>query len=162
MTPLTPQSSITDPPPDIQAYRPYPNLARAIRSQTDSIIDQWRGRTLFALPDLSDIISGKAQIDELRDVDVSDLLGRDPVNPNPQLFESCIRSKCVMVTGAGGSIGSELCRQILRSGPRRLVLFEMSELALYNIQRELEELRTREALTVEILPLLGNAHHRHY
>jgi FlaA1/EpsC-like NDP-sugar epimerase len=114
-----------------------------------------------SLPDLSDIIAGKASIDELRDVDVGDLLGRDAVPPNPKLFESCIRNKCVMVTGAGGSIGSELCRQIMRLGPRRLVLFEMSELALYNIQRELEELSSREGSTVEILPLLGNAHHRH-
>src|SRR5262245_8720606 len=114
-----------------------------------------------SLPDLSDIISGKSSIDELHEVDVSDLLGRDPVPPNPQLFESCIRGKCVMVTGAGGSIGSELCRQIMKVGPRRLVLFEMSELALYNIQRELEEIARAEKGTVEILPLLGNAHHRH-
>src|SRR5262245_25773925 len=114
-----------------------------------------------SLPDLSDIIAGKASIDELHDVDVSDLLGGDAVPANPKLFEPCIRNKCVMVTGAGGSIGSELCRQILRLGPRRLVLFEMSELALYNIQRELDELSNREGLAVEILPLLGNAHHRH-
>jgi FlaA1/EpsC-like NDP-sugar epimerase len=114
-----------------------------------------------SLPDLSDIISGKSSIDELHEVDVSDLLGRDPVPPNPQLFGSCIRGKCVMVTGAGGSIGSELCRQIMRLEPRRLVLFEMSELALYNIQRELEDIARAEAITVEILPLLGNAHHRH-
>jgi FlaA1/EpsC-like NDP-sugar epimerase len=83
-----------------------------------------------SLPDLSDIIAGKASIDELHDVDVSDLLGRDPVPPNPQLFASCIRGRCVMVTGAGGSIGSELCRQIMKLAPRRFVLFEMSELAL--------------------------------
>ena len=114
-----------------------------------------------SLPDLSDIISGKASIDELHDVDVSDLLGRDAVPPNPQLFESCIRGKCVMVTGAGGSIGSELCRQILKLSPRRLVLFEMSELALYQIQRELEEIGIRDSISVEVLPLLGNAHHRH-
>jgi FlaA1/EpsC-like NDP-sugar epimerase len=114
-----------------------------------------------SLPDLSDIIAGKASIDELRDVDVGDLLGRDPVPPNPKLFESTIRNKCVMVTGAGGSIGSELCRQIMRLGPRRLVLFEMSELALYNIQRELDEIASKEGITVELLPLLGNAHHRH-
>jgi FlaA1/EpsC-like NDP-sugar epimerase len=114
-----------------------------------------------SLPDLSDIISGKASIDELNEVDVGDLLGRDPVPPNPQLLESCVRGKCVMVTGAGGSIGSELCRQIMKVGPRRLVLFEMSELALYNIQRELEDIARRDNCAVEILPLLGNAHHRH-
>src|SRR6185437_12495966 len=78
-----------------------------------------------------------------------------------KLFGSCIRGKCVLVTGAGGSIGSELCRQIVRLGPSRLVLFEMSELALYNIERELEEVAAHERLTVEIVPLLGNAHHRH-
>jgi FlaA1/EpsC-like NDP-sugar epimerase len=114
-----------------------------------------------SLPNLSDLISGRAQINELRDVEVSDLLGRDPVPPRPKLFGTCIRGKCVLVTGAGGSIGSELCRQIIRLDPSRLVLFEMSELALYNIQRELEEVAAHERLTAEIVPLLGNAHHRH-
>lgn len=114
-----------------------------------------------SLPNLSDLISGKAQISELCDVDVSDLLGRDPVPPRPNLFGSCIRGKCVLVTGAGGSIGAELCRQIIRLGPSRLVLFEMSELALYNIERELEEIAAHEELVLEIVPLLGNAHHRH-
>jgi FlaA1/EpsC-like NDP-sugar epimerase len=114
-----------------------------------------------SLPNLTDLISGKAQINELCDVDVGDLLGRDPVPPKPKLFGSCIRGKCVLVTGAGGSIGAELCRQIIRLGPSRLVLFEMSELALYGIERELEELAARERLSVEIVPLLGNAHHRH-
>ncbi|MGN6451863.1 MAG: polysaccharide biosynthesis protein [Steroidobacteraceae bacterium] len=114
-----------------------------------------------SLPNLSDLIAGRAQINELRDVEVSDLLGRDPVPPRPKLSGSCIRGKCVLVTGAGGSIGSELCRQIIRLDPARLVLFEMSELALYNIQRELEEVATHERLKAEIVPLLGNAHHRH-
>jgi FlaA1/EpsC-like NDP-sugar epimerase len=114
-----------------------------------------------SLPNLSDLISGKAQISELCDVEVSDLLGRDPVPPQPKLFGSCIRGKCVLVTGAGGSIGAELCRQIIRLGPSRLVLFEMSELALYNIERELEEVAAHDRLSVEIVPLLGNAHHRH-
>jgi FlaA1/EpsC-like NDP-sugar epimerase len=115
------------------------------------------GLHVQSLPDLADIISGKARIDELREVDIGDLLGRDAVPPNPTLFESCIRGKSVMVTGAGGSIGSELCRQILRVSPLRLVLYEMSELALYNAERELEEIVTREQLSVEIVPLLGNA-----
>ena len=114
-----------------------------------------------SLPNLSDLISGRAQISELCDVDVSDLLGRDPVPPRPKLFGACVRGKCVLVTGAGGSIGSELCRQIIRLGPSRLVLFEMSELALYHIERELEEVAAHDRLAVEIVPLLGNAHHRH-
>jgi len=79
-----------------------------------------------SLPNLADLLAGKAQISELCDVDVSDLLGRDPVPPKQKLFGSCIRGKCVLVTGAGGSIGSELCRQIMRLSPSRLVLFEMS------------------------------------
>jgi len=118
------------------------------------------GLHVQSLPHLSDLIGGKARIDEVHDVDVSDLLGRDPVPPNPRLFGSCIRNKCVLVTGAGGSIGSELCRQILQLSPTRLVLFEMSEIALYTIERELKEIAARDQLTVDVVPLLGNAHHR--
>ena len=113
-----------------------------------------------SLPDMSDILSGKARIDEIREVDVADLLGRDAVPPNPQLFDACIRNKVVMVTGAGGSIGSEICRQIVRLKPRQLVLFEMSELALYTIDRELRQIMQTEGMVVELIPLLGNAHHR--
>jgi FlaA1/EpsC-like NDP-sugar epimerase len=113
-----------------------------------------------SLPDLSDIVSGKARFDELQDVDVGDLLGRDAVPPDSTLFDRSIRGKCVMVTGAGGSIGSELCRQILLSSPRRLVLFEMSEIALYQIERELSEVVCPSKIATEIVPLLGNAHHR--
>jgi len=114
-----------------------------------------------SMPDLSDIISGQARFDELRDVDVGDLLGRDAVPPDSTLFDRTIRGKCVMVTGAGGSIGSELCRQILRSAPRRLVLFEISEIALYQIEREMIDITRSTGLTTEVIPLLGNAHHRH-
>jgi FlaA1/EpsC-like NDP-sugar epimerase len=113
-----------------------------------------------SMPDLADIISGKARFDELRDVDVGDLLGRDTVPPDSTLFDRSIRGKCVMVTGAGGSIGSEICRQILLSAPRRLVLFEMSEIALYQIERELSCTARANQCVTEIVPLLGNAHHR--
>jgi len=114
-----------------------------------------------SLPDLSDIISGKSRIDELRELDVGDVLGRDPVPPDAKLFQASIRGKSVMVTGAGGSIGAELCRQIVRQGPRRLVLFEMSEIALYQLAREFQGSAELTRSGIEIIPLLGNAHHRH-
>jgi FlaA1/EpsC-like NDP-sugar epimerase len=138
-------------------------MPAATRRRRREILTQLEhlGVHIQSLPNLSDLISGKAQINELCDVDVGDLLGRDPVPPRPKLFGLCIRGKCVLVTGAGGSIGSELCRQIVRLNPSRLVLFEVSELALYNIERELEEIAAHERLDVEIVPLLGNAHHRH-
>jgi FlaA1/EpsC-like NDP-sugar epimerase len=113
------------------------------------------------VPDYADILAGNARVEDVRDVDAGDLLGRDPVPPNTKLLDACIRGRVVMVTGAGGSIGSELCRQILRLQPRQLLLFEMSELALYNIERELRHLVLTEQLEVEVIGLLGNAHHRH-
>ncbi len=113
------------------------------------------------VPDYSDIISGTATVQDVRDVDANDLLGRDAVPPNEKLLDACIAGKTVMVTGAGGSIGSELCRQILRLGPARLLLFEVSELALYNIDREIRLLANRLKVDVEIVSLLGNAHHKY-
>lgn len=90
----------------------------------------------------------------LRDLRVEDLLGRDPVAPIPELLDRCVRGRSVMVTGAGGSIGSELCRQILKLNPTRLVLFENSEPALYTIHQELTELNKNG--NVEILGVLGS------
>ncbi len=113
------------------------------------------------VPDYSDILAGHARVEDVRDVDAGDLLGRDPVPPNARLLDACIRGKVVMVTGAGGSIGSELCRQIIRLQPAQLLLFEMSELALYNIDRELKILIATEGLSCELVPLLGDAHHKH-
>ena len=113
-----------------------PSQSRQRRQQIIKRIEPLPVRVM-TVPDISDLLAGEAQVEDLRDVDVGDLLGRDPVSPNEYLFDACIRDKVVMVTGAGGSIGSELCRQILRNGPRRLVLLEMSELALYSIEREL-------------------------
>jgi len=116
---------------------------------------------VMTVPDIGDLLSGSARIEDVREVDAADLLGRDPVPPNDRLIAACIRDKVVMVTGAGGSIGSELCRQIARLKPRRLVLFEMSEFALYQIDRELREVMEREHLEFDLTALLGNAHHKY-
>jgi FlaA1/EpsC-like NDP-sugar epimerase len=112
------------------------------------------------VPDIADIVAGHATVADVREVDANDLLGRDAVPPNAALLDACIREKIVMVSGAGGSIGSELCRQIIRLGPRRLLLLEMSEPALYHIERELKTIAGSQGIDVEIVALLGNAHHR--
>jgi FlaA1/EpsC-like NDP-sugar epimerase len=108
------------------------------------------------VPDISDIVSGHATASDVREVDANDLLGRDPVAPNEALLAACIRGKSVMVSGAGGSIGAELCRQILRQAPRQLVLLEISEPALYQVERELRVLAAGRATAVEIVALLGD------
>jgi FlaA1/EpsC-like NDP-sugar epimerase len=118
------------------------------------------GAHVQTVPDLSDIVAGRARVDEVRDLDIADLLGRDPVPPHPGLLTACISGKVVMVTGAGGSIGSELCRQIVRLAPKRIVLLEKSELALYTIDRELRAHTAAGDDSPEIVPLLGNAYQR--
>ncbi|MEL0630289.1 nucleoside-diphosphate sugar epimerase/dehydratase [Psychromonas aquatilis] len=109
-----------------------------------------------SIPKFSDLLSGAATIDQLRDVPIEDLLGREPVPAKQPLLEANIVNKVVMVTGAGGSIGSELCRQIILQGPKALVLFELSEFGLYKIEKELSELIAEEGLTVTLIPLLGS------
>ena len=111
---------------------------------------------LRTIPGLEDIMTGKARIDELNEIGIEDLLGRDPIEPRVDLLSANIADKVVMVTGAGGSIGSELCRQILRQSPRHLVLFELSELALYTIEQELTAFRDVEGLKVQISAILGS------
>lgn len=115
------------------------------------------------LPALEDIASGRVQISDLRPIDVEDLLGRDPVPPDENFLHRDILDKSVMITGAGGSIGSELTRQALQLGPRRLVLFELSEVALYDIESEarsilasLHESGEGSPKATEIIPVLGS------
>ena len=111
---------------------------------------------VLTIPGMADVVEGRAKLEEFKDVGVEDLLGRDPVEPKPELMNANIAGKIVMVTGAGGSIGSELCRQIIRLNPTKLVLFELSEFGLYTIDKELNEYKLAHGLTVEILPLLGS------
>ena len=119
------------------------------------------GVAVQTVPDFRDILAGKARINELRDLDINDLLGREAVVPSPELLSASITGKSVMVTGAGGSIGSELCRQILRLRPRTLVLLELSEFALYSLERELRALADKEQLSVAIRPILGSVQKQH-
>ena len=136
-----------------------PSLTRRRRREILTQLEPL-GVHVQTVPDIEQLVTGKANLADLREVDVADLLGRDAVPPKDGLFDACIRDRVVMVTGAGGSIGSELCRQIIGLQPRRLVLFEMSELALYNIERELRALAEKQALQLELIGLIGNAHDR--
>lgn len=111
---------------------------------------------VLTIPGMADLVSGIAKVSELQEVSIDDLLGRDSVNPYPELIAANISGKVVMVTGAGGSIGSELCRQILQQRPKTLVLFELSEFSLYQIDQELTGLSYGAGLDVRVVPLMGS------
>ncbi|WP_423840104.1 polysaccharide biosynthesis protein [Vibrio mytili] len=135
----------------------------ASRSRRKAILDNLAELPVEVrtVPEMTDIVSGKAKIDELQDVSIEDLLGRDPVAPQQVLLEANIKGKVVMVTGAGGSIGSELCRQIVMQHPKSIVLFELSEFGLYQIDRELNQLKAEHGLSCDIVPLLGSVQRSH-
>jgi FlaA1/EpsC-like NDP-sugar epimerase len=134
-----------------KVFLAVPNASRSMRKR---MIERFSDFPIevMTIPNLSDIVSGDLKIDQLKEVAIDDLLGRDSVTPNQQLLEKNIKDKTVMVTGAGGSIGSELCRQIIKYNPCRLVLFEASEFSLYSIERELRQ----SAQDIEIVPIMGN------
>ena len=114
-------------------------IPSASRSKRKAIIDSLIPLKIKVqtIPDMEEILQGNAKIDELREVNIEDLLGREPVLPNKDLLQKNILHKAVMVTGAGGSIGSELCRQIILNEPNILILFDFSEFSLYSIHQEL-------------------------
>lgn len=130
-----------------------PSLSRQRRNEILSQIRRARV-AVRTLPSVTDLAQGKVSISDLRDLDIDDLLGREPVSPNHILLAKNIVGKSVLITGAGGSIGSELCRQILAIGPVKLLLIEQSEFALYAIHQELEEKRS-DKKTI-IVPLLAS------
>jgi FlaA1/EpsC-like NDP-sugar epimerase len=112
------------------------------------------------VPKFSDLLQGKASVTQIQDIELEDLLGREPVPPHPELIDRCITGKVVMVTGAGGSIGAELCRQILLANPSEIVLLDSSEYALYTIERELRAMQEATECECEIVPLLGSVQDR--
>ena len=131
-------------------------MPSASRARKKAIIESFEPSNvkIMELPGVTQLVGGRVQVSDIREVDIIDLLGRDPVPPKLDLLEKNIKDKVVMVTGAGGSIGSELCRQIVKHQPTCLVLFEMSEFALYSIDRELQN------SGVQIVPILGTVTHQ--
>jgi FlaA1/EpsC-like NDP-sugar epimerase len=130
-----------------------PSLSRSRRNEIIKLTGQSRV-AVRTLPSLIELAQGKIQESDLRELAIEDLLGRDPVAPMTDLMENTIRGKVVVVTGAGGSIGSELCRQIVKLAPKQLILLEQSELALYNIFQELSEAESVDHQTIK--PLIGS------
>ncbi|WP_226996469.1 polysaccharide biosynthesis protein [Thalassotalea crassostreae] len=136
-----------------------PSATKSERARILNKLEQTKLEVL-AIPGMADLVSGKAKIDDFVEVSIEDLLGRDQVPPNIDLMHADIKGKVVMVTGAGGSIGSELCRQIIEQQPKSLLLFEMSEFALYSIHRELEGIVQNQELDITLYPFLGSVEKR--
>jgi FlaA1/EpsC-like NDP-sugar epimerase len=135
-----------------------PSLSRSRRRR---ILDDLQpyGIPVLQVPSVEEISAGRTRIDALRPIAIEELLGRDPVEPDPQLLAASVRGRCVLVTGAGGSIGAELCRQILALAPERLILLERSEPALYAIDQELRRCQAAApapASPPAIQPVLGS------
>ena len=109
-----------------------------------------------SVPAFSELANGKLSATDIKDIDINDLLGRNVIEPDKDLLPANIQKKVVLVTGAGGSIGSELCRQIINLNPTKLILLEQSEFALYQIEQELEELILKNELNVQLNKILGS------
>lgn len=133
-------------------------IPSALRGRRREIVTALQNRKIRVrmLPGIGQLIDGHVTVNDLRDVQVEDLLGRDAVSPDQSLMSRSLLSKNVLVTGAGGSIGSELCRQIMRSRPKRLILVEQSEYSLYVIENELRQLASAEGYDVELVPQLAD------
>jgi FlaA1/EpsC-like NDP-sugar epimerase len=133
-------------------------LPSVSRDRRNAILDSLRALPVHirTLPGLADLASGRVTVQDFHELDVEDLLGRDPVPPDAELIARDLTGQVVLVTGAGGSIGSELARQILLQRPRQLLLLDHNEFGLYSIHQELMGLCTAQALAVELLPLLGS------
>jgi FlaA1/EpsC-like NDP-sugar epimerase len=134
-------------------------MPSASRTKKLAIIDKLEPYPVLVrmLPGVAELAEGKVSIGDLREVSIKDLLGRDVVEPNKELLSMNITKKVVVVTGAGGSIGSELCRQILFLKPKVLILYEMSELALYTIEKELSNIGIH---SMDIYPILGSVNNK--
>ncbi len=133
-------------------------MPSATRERRNKIIDSLRHVSVHirTLPGLADLASGRVTVQDFKELDIEDLLGRDPVPPDSELLARNLAGKVVLVSGAGGSIGSELCRQILMQRPRQLLLLDHNEFGLYSIHQELEALVIAKGIITKLVPLLGS------
>lgn len=136
-------------------------LPSSTRARRREILNMLEGFPLHirSVPNFTDLASGRVKVEDIQEVDIADLLGRDSVPAQPDLMQRCIKGRVVMVTGAGGSIGSELCRQIFLLQPTTLILFDHSEFNLYSILSELEQRSSRRSANLHLLPILGSIRH---
>ncbi|MFA7553079.1 MAG: nucleoside-diphosphate sugar epimerase/dehydratase [Spongiibacteraceae bacterium] len=132
-----------------------PTIGRARRAEIVNSLEPL-AVCVKTIPSFERLVLGTARVDEILDIDIEDLLGRNIVSPSPGLLRHCIENKVVMVTGGGGSIGSELCRQIIRNQPCELILMDSSEYGLYQINRELTQLIKEMGVNITLVPLLGS------
>ncbi len=133
-------------------------LPSVSRDRRNAILENLRPYPVHVrtLPGMSDLASGKVTVQDFRELDIEDLLGRDPVPPDTSLLAQNLTGKVVLVTGAGGSIGSELTRQIVLQRPSQLLLLDHNEYGLYTIHQELQAICRAAELSVELVPLLGS------
>jgi FlaA1/EpsC-like NDP-sugar epimerase len=133
-------------------------IPSASRQRRNEIINSVRGShaSIRTLPGMGDLAHGRVTVNDLRELEIEELLGRDPVEPDPALLAQNLSGKTILVSGAGGSIGSELCRQILRESPKSLLLVEMSEFNLYQIHKELSAQVDTDGIKTELVPILAS------
>jgi len=137
-------------------------MPSATRDRRNKIIESLQALPVHTrtIPGLTDLASGRVTVQDFFELDIDDLLGREAVKPQAEVLASRLRNKTVLVTGAAGSIGSELCRQILREQPRCLLLLDHSEFGLYTVHRELQASCQSQAIETELVPLLGSVVNR--
>jgi len=129
-----------------------PSISRKQRNRIISNLTRMSVHVM-SLPSIQELAQGKIKFDDLREIDINELLGRDQVKPDQKLLRTNVSDKTILITGAGGSIGSELCRQVILLKPKKIILYELSEASLYLIDQELSNLNTNN---IEILPILGS------
>ena len=141
--------------PELEIFLALPSISRHRRQQIIRFLEPLDVH-VRSVPSMEELARGLVTVDEIREVDVADILGRESVPPMEDLLENSVRDRRILVTGAGGSIGSELCRQIVKYGPRSLVMLDHSEYSLYSQYSEIEELLTRLGSDVALEPVIGS------